>query len=102
MQQFGDVSVDVGEDYVAEGEMHRPPANFFDTKLIRSLAEAYPVLDEDASCRAIVLCSEGKRFCAGADFNAESEAEALPAEGASSLYREAVRLFRSQTPVVAA
>jgi 2-(1,2-epoxy-1,2-dihydrophenyl)acetyl-CoA isomerase len=102
MQQFGDVSVDVGDDYVAEVEIHRPPANFFDAKLIRDLADAYAALDDDASCRAIVLCSEGKHFCAGADFNAESEAEALPVDGASSLYREAVRLFRSQTPVVAA
>jgi enoyl-CoA hydratase/carnithine racemase len=102
MQQFGDVTVDVGADFVAEVEIHRPPSNFFDVKLIRSLAEAYTALDDDASCRAIVLCSEGKHFCAGADFNAESDAEALPDEGASSLYREAVRLFRAGTPVVAA
>jgi enoyl-CoA hydratase/carnithine racemase len=101
MQQFGDVSVDVGNDYVAEVEIHRPPANFFDTKLIQSLAEAYAVLDKDRACRAILLCSEGKHFCAGADFNAESEAEALPEEGAANLYREAIRLFRAETPVVA-
>src|SRR6516162_2249622 len=98
MQQFGDVSVDVGDDFVAEVEIHRPPSNFFDVKLIRSLAEAYTAVDTDASCRAIVLCAEGKHFCAGADFNAESGAEAIPDEGASSLYREAVRLFRAGTP----
>jgi enoyl-CoA hydratase/carnithine racemase len=102
MQQFGDVSVEIGADYVAEVEIHRPPANFFDTKLIRSLAEAYLALDGDPACRAIVLCSEGRHFCAGADFNAESDAEALPDEGAGGLYREAVRLFRAETPVVAA
>jgi 2-(1,2-epoxy-1,2-dihydrophenyl)acetyl-CoA isomerase len=102
MQQFGDVSVDIGADYVADVEIHRPPDNFFDVKLIRSLAEAYAALDADPSCRAIVLCAEGKHFCAGADFSARSQAEALPREGASSLYAEAVRLFRAQTPVVAA
>jgi enoyl-CoA hydratase/carnithine racemase len=102
MQQFGDVSVEIGADYVAEVEIHRPPDNFFDVKLIRSLAEAYAVLDADDSCRAIVLCSEGKHFCAGADFSARSSAEALPEEGAASLYQEAVRLFRAETPVVAA
>src|SRR5436305_14973112 len=102
MQQFGEVSVDIGADQVAEVEIHRPPDNFFDVKLIRSLAEAYAVLDAEESCRAIVLCSEGKHFCAGADFTARSRAEALPEEGAASLYREAVRLFQAQTPVVAA
>jgi enoyl-CoA hydratase/carnithine racemase len=102
MQQFGDVSVDIGADYVAVVEIHRPPDNFFDVKLIRSLAEAYAILDADETCRAIVLCSEGKHFCAGADFSAQSRAEALPEEGAASLYREAVRLFRAETPVVAA
>ena len=102
MQRIGDVSVDVGSDFVAEVEIHRPPANFFDTRLIRSLAEAYTTLDADPGCRVILLCSEGKHFCAGADFNAESDAEALPSDGAASLYHEAVRLFRAETPVVAA
>src|ERR1700758_2954628 len=102
MQQFGDVSVEIGADYVAEVEIHRPPDNFFDVQLIRSLAEAYAGLDADPACRAIVLCAEGKHFCAGPDFSARSRAEALPDEGAASLYREGVRLFRAQTPVVAA
>lgn len=101
MTQFGDVSVEIGDDFVAEVEIHRPPANFFDVALIRSLAEAYATIDADPSCRAIVLCSEGKHFCAGADFTAQSDAQALPEEGAASLYREAVRLFGSETPVVA-
>jgi enoyl-CoA hydratase/carnithine racemase len=102
MEQFGDVTVDIGDDFVAEVEIHRPPDNFFDTSLIRGLAEAYAVADREPSCRVIVLCAEGKHFCAGADFTARSQAEALPEEGAASLYREAVRLFRAETPVVAA
>ncbi len=101
-QQFGDVSVDIGTDFVAEVEIHRPPANFFDVALIRGVAEAYEALDGDPSCRAIVLCSEGKHFCAGADFNSESDAEEIPKEGAASLYQAAIRLFRSDLPVVAA
>ena len=100
-QQFGDVSVDLGDDFVAEVEIHRPPNNFFDATLIRSLADAYEDLAA-GPCRAIVLCSEGKHFCAGADFHDESDAEALPEEGAASLYEEAVRLFRAPLPVVAA
>lgn len=99
--QFGDVSAELGDDFVAEVEIHRPPNNFFDAGLIRSLADAYEHLQE-GPCRAIVLCSEGKHFCAGADFHGESDAEALPDEGAASLYHEAVRLFRASLPVVAA
>lgn len=99
--RIGDVSVDLGDDLVAEVEIHRPPNNFFDAKLIRDIADAYEHLQGD-DCRAIVLCSEGKHFCAGADFHGESDADALPADGAASLYHEAVRLFRAELPVVAA
>jgi enoyl-CoA hydratase/carnithine racemase len=100
--RYGDVSVEVGSDHVAEVEIHRPPSNFFDVALIQSLADAYTALDGDDRVRAVVLCSEGKHFCAGADFSGQSSAQALPREGANSLYREAVRLFRSALPVVAA
>ena len=95
---YGDVSVETGPDARLRVEIHRPPNNFFDVVLIRSLADAYSALDEDPECRCVVLCSEGKHFCAGADFNNESSAEALPEEGAASLYQEAVRLFVSRSP----
>ena len=100
-QRFGDVSVELGDDHVAEVEIRRPPNNFFDASLIRNLADAYEDLAA-GTCRAIVVCSEGKHFCAGADFHNESDADSLPEEGAASLYREAVRLFRAPLPVVAA
>jgi 2-(1,2-epoxy-1,2-dihydrophenyl)acetyl-CoA isomerase len=99
--RFGDVTAELGDDLVAEVEIHRPPNNFFDANLIRSLADAYEHLAA-GECRAIVLCSEGKHFCAGADFHGQSDAEALPEEGAASLYDEAVRLFAAPLPVVAA
>ncbi len=101
-RKYGDVSVEVGSDHVAEVEIHRPPNNFFDVTLIRSLAEAYEELAAGSECRAIVLCAEGKHFCAGADFHNQSEAQAIPDEGAASLYHEAIRLFRAALPVVAA
>ena len=80
-QQFGDVTVEIGDDYVAQVEIHRPPNNFFDVSLIRSLAEAYthprcrPVAAGPSCC-----ASEGKHFCAGADFSGQSQAE-RPARG---------------------
>jgi enoyl-CoA hydratase/carnithine racemase len=101
MTAFGDVDVAVDDStFVATVEIRRPPNNFFDVTLIRSLAEAYESLDADpAACRAIVLCSEGKHFCAGADFSGRSGGGP---GSTGDLYAEALRLFRAGTPVVAA
>jgi len=97
-RQYGDVTVAV-RDLVATVEIHRPPNNHFDLGLIESLADAFEALDGDDACRAIVLCSEGKHFCAGADFGG---ANRPIASGGRHLYDEAVRLFSTRTPVVAA
>ena len=64
-----DITVEL-EGHVAIVEIHRPPNNFFDYELIRAIADTYEMLDADDNCRAVVLCSEGKHFCAGADFSA--------------------------------
>lgn len=100
-QAAGDVGVDIGDDFVATVELRRPPENYFDVAMIRALADAYATLDEDPRCRAIVLCSQGKHFCAGADFSGRAPAPSGDA-GTRSLYAEAVRLFEAATPVVAA
>ena len=102
--KFGDVTVTHNSDFVATVELHRPPTNYFDVALIRSLAEAYEALDADGGCRAIMLCSEGKHFCAGADFTRRSGRgrEGGESDGPAELYHEAVRLFATKTPVVAA
>lgn len=90
-----EVSVQIRDDHVAVVQFSRPPHNHFDGDLIRGIADAYERLDGDPGCRAIVLCSEGKHFCAGANFAAKN-----PAEG--DLYEQSVRLFTASTPVVAA
>jgi enoyl-CoA hydratase/carnithine racemase len=100
--QFEDVTVEVGDDFVATVEIHRPPSNFFDVALIRSLASAFAHVDTDPAVRASVLCSEGKHFCAGADFSGQSAADPLRAGDTARLYREAVRLFSTRKPFVAA
>jgi 2-(1,2-epoxy-1,2-dihydrophenyl)acetyl-CoA isomerase len=100
-QRFGNVSVELGSDFVAEVEIHRPPSNFFDVNLIRDIADSYDHL-ASGPCRAIVLCSEGKHFCAGADFSSQSDAQALRFDESAELYQEATRLFRAELPVVAA
>ncbi|HUB76873.1 MAG TPA: enoyl-CoA hydratase/isomerase family protein [Solirubrobacteraceae bacterium] len=90
------LTVTVGEDHVASVEFARPPHNHFDVELIAALADAYEALDADPGCRAIVLCSAGRHFCAGANFAGAGET------GVPSLYHHAVRLFAAATPVVAA
>ena len=97
---FGDVTVTLAGDFVATAELRRPPNNFFDHALIASLCDAFEALDADPRCRAIVLCAEGKHFCAGANFG--SRDPGIGGEPGSHLYDEAVRLFRTRTPVVAA
>ena len=83
---------------VATVEIRRGPNNYFNPTLIRTLGDEFERLDADPACRAIVLCSEGRHFCAGADFTGE-----MAEPGASGrLYEEAVRLFAIGTPVVAA
>jgi len=103
-EAFGDVIVTTGDDFVATVEICRPPNNYFDLDLIRSLADAYAAIDSRADSRVIVLCSEGKHFCAGVDFArpAPGSAAARSEEGIGDLYGEAARLFASRTPVVAA
>jgi 2-(1,2-epoxy-1,2-dihydrophenyl)acetyl-CoA isomerase len=95
---FGDVKVELDESFVATLEINRPPDNFFDRALIASLCDALDALDADARCRATVLCSAGKHFCAGADFRGRP----LATENGRHLYDEAVRLFSTKKPVVAA
>lgn len=96
--------------HVAVVEIQRPPHNFFDVSLINQLADAFSVLDADRHCRTIVLASQGKSFCAGANFGSgqdeQSNEEEFTEDGfqnrTGSLYEEGVRLFRAQKPLVAA
>jgi 2-(1,2-epoxy-1,2-dihydrophenyl)acetyl-CoA isomerase len=90
------VAVEVGEDHVATVRLCRPPNNFFSVGMIEALAAALESLDDDPRCRAVVLAADGKHFCAGADFSAPGD------QSTAELYRAAVRLFRTGTPVVAA
>jgi 2-(1,2-epoxy-1,2-dihydrophenyl)acetyl-CoA isomerase len=90
-----EVSIQPAGDHVALVRFSRPPHNYFDAALIEAIADAYEELNRDRVCRAIVLCSEGKNFCAGANFGGPN-----PAEG--PLYEHAIRLFAAGVPVVAA
>jgi enoyl-CoA hydratase/carnithine racemase len=102
--RYGDVEI-TRDGFVALAEIQRGPNNFFDTALINSLGDAFDALDDDGSCRAIVLCAEGKHFCAGANFSdpgARSERASRREQDGNPLYSAAVRLFRAKKPIVGA
>ena len=84
-------------------ELSRPPHNYFDLDMIASIADAWETLEADKSCRVIVLCAQGKSFCAGADFSRRENTEKKRStRQINPLYLEAIRLFSCTKPVVAA
>lgn len=104
-EQYGDVAVTTLDGHVAQCEIQRPPNNFFDHQLIKDLADCFEDIDKEQDLRAIVLCADGKHFCAGANFGSNeraAELEKRTADDRNPLYDEAVRLFRCKKPVVAA
>lgn len=107
MGPFKDIAIEK-HGHVTLVEIRKPPNNFFDIALIREIATTFEALDDDGDCRAIVLASQGKVFCAGANFGGDPDmkqeggkpGEAMP--GIKALYTEALRLFRTKKPIVAA
>lgn len=88
------------DGHVARITLTRPPQNFVDTATIEQLVNVLAALDEDDTCRAVVLQSGVDVFCAGADFSA------APGGGAPGdpavFYGHAMKLFRTRKPIVAA
>ncbi len=99
-----DVSVEINK-HVAIVEFSRPPLNFFDIALIENLHKAFSFVENESDCRAIVLASEGKAFCAGANFSSEEgdSQSVLGEKGKQNpLYAAGIKLFASKLPVIAA
>jgi enoyl-CoA hydratase/carnithine racemase len=102
---YGDIAVTRLDGHVVQCEIKRPPNNFFDHQLIKDLADCFEDIDKQNDIRAIVLCAEGKHFCAGANFGSSvraAELEQRTENDRNPLYDEAVRLFRCNKPVIAA
>jgi 2-(1,2-epoxy-1,2-dihydrophenyl)acetyl-CoA isomerase len=94
-----ELTVELAGDYVATLEINRPPSNFFSPGLIAQIAGACEVLAAGRDCRAVVLCSAGRVFCAGADFSGPPQ---LSGQDGQHLYDFAQRLFEQPLPIVAA
>jgi 2-(1,2-epoxy-1,2-dihydrophenyl)acetyl-CoA isomerase len=97
------IGVALNGDGVAIVTRNAPPNNFISVESLRVLAESLETLDANDDCRVIVLRSEGKNFCGGADLTTRKE----PAEksvkqlGPAPLYEQALRLFKLTKPLVA-
>lgn len=87
---------------VATVELRRPPNNFVSVAMIAELADQLERLDQEPNCRAIVICSEGKHFSAGADLGSRGPDGRETVARGRHLYKEAIRLWRTAKPIVAA
>jgi len=94
VQPHPDVSV-TQSGHVAVVEIHRSPNNYFDAGLVAGIAGAIVALDERPECRVVVLASDGRCFCAGADFNGPERTDPR------AVYRAALPIFRRRKPLVA-
>lgn len=90
------------DGHVAILEIQRPPNNFFDVTLIRDIADALEDIDCNLNLRSVVLASQGKAFCAGANFSSPTSAGQSNEDGGKHLYLEALRIFSARKPIVAA
>ena len=81
--------------HVAHLRFANPPFNHIDAALAAQMADTLEALDHDANCRAIVLSSEGRIFCAGAELRTGGF-------DLKAFYAQILRLYRTTKPVVAA
>lgn len=89
------------EGQVGVVELQRPPHNFFDALMISAVADELERFDADQAIGAVVLCAQGRSFCAGADFANRSD-DGLGGDSTTRLYAAAARLVSVEVPVIAA
>ena len=80
-------------------KINRPPHNYFDSNVIKQIANFLEEMDKNKECRSIILYSEGKNFCAGANFNENTFSKG--GNVYSNLYKQALRLFKTKKPIIA-
>ena len=96
--------------HVVVVELRAGPHNFASTDMMHALVDALEAATADGA-RAGVVCSEGKSFCAGAQFSGSEGTRAnnfgsfVRSEEASEIgpfYESALRVFNVNIPLVAA
>lgn len=86
---------------VAIVEFSRGPANYLSGSLLGEIADRLDALAADGRTRAVVLCSTGRHFCAGAAL-AGSDDMNDPVRGAADIYAAGTRLIEQPLPVAVA
>lgn len=90
------------QGHVAIATITRPPHNYLSLETLATLVDALEELQDGGETRAAVIASEGRSFCAGADFSGGMGDEDRFLDRTSAFYAHAVRLFRVRLPLVAA
>ncbi len=95
--------IDTGDDFVATITLNRPEQlNTFTTQIAVELEQALWELDEQESCRIIILKGAGKAFCAGIDVNEMFGKDANQAKAwVETMERPLVSMSRIKKPVIA-
>lgn len=91
------LAVEHGNDYVSTIRMLRPPHNYLNVELLSAVADELEQLESASSCRAVVLCSEGKNFSAGGHLG-----QGATSMRAIDLYEQGLRVYRFAKPLIAA
>lgn len=99
--RIGDIHI-TRDGHVARVTIDKPPINAVSVDLMRDLADALEMLDRDGVTRAVVLATTGKVFCSGADLSNRTSEGPIPERSINPLYDQAVRLFSTELPIVAA
>jgi enoyl-CoA hydratase/carnithine racemase len=87
--------------HVAEVSFQHPPHNFANIQLMRLLADALQQLDDEQHVRVILLMSQGKVFCAGADLVSDNGFGGQTNDPLREFYDQVIRLFAGRKPVIA-
>ena len=104
-----DITVDM-DGFIATVEIHRPPHNYFNQAMVTAIADAYEFLANETDCRAIILASEGKSFCAGSSAvttgQLTTEEQQIVSSGTATgrnhIYEQGTRMMLGEIPVIAA
>lgn len=89
------------EGSIARVTFSNADLNFATIALLQKLADALEQLDREPQVRAIVLASQGKVFCAGADLVSDNGFGATTSDPLREFYDQAIRIFSARKPIIA-
>lgn len=78
-----------------------PPLNFATVGLLQDIATQLESMDCDPQVRVVILASQGKVFCAGADLVSTNGFGASGNDPLREFYDQVLRLFRTRKPIIA-